>query len=167
MARHVELLGSDAGATLTAHQAELQGLVEQIADVLGQPEEVSVSVVRLTEESAMNVYGGAGIRPINDILARAGITWSSISQEAEAAGGGIVGVSLERVQELEADLLVHFEPMPEGTLLDSLEVVKAGQVLTSENRAFLGFHYPSYIACAKDLLAQLQAMPQPIRTDIV
>ncbi|NDJ34586.1 MAG: ABC transporter substrate-binding protein [Chloroflexi bacterium] len=172
MADYQALLGDAATVSLDDQQAEFEALVADIEAVLG--DEWPNTTVSLVDVSAgdgnLQIWGPTALVPL-DILTRAGATWVPIMEEAGSAenGGYIGGVSLERIDELEADLTlvdVRFTPETvDNPLYQQLPAVEAGQVILLDE-PYSGTHYPNYIATAEILLDDLTALGD-IDTELV
>jgi len=171
MADYQELLGESATVSLEEQQETFNDLLADIEGVLSQNwDDVTASLVDVATDGNLQIWGPTALVPL-DILTRVGVTWVPIQQEAgsEENGGFIGGFSLERIDELNADLtLVDVRFTPEtvnNPLYQQLAAVRAGQVLTLDE-PFSGTHYPNYIATAELLLEELTALDN-IDTDLV
>ncbi|MFW5692425.1 MAG: ABC transporter substrate-binding protein, partial [Chloroflexota bacterium] len=171
MADYQELLGEAATIALEDQQETFNDLLTDIEDILGDDwQNVTASFVDIANDGNLQIWGPTALVPL-DILTRIGVTWVSIQQEAgsEENGGYIGGFSLERIDELNADLTlvdVRFTPgTVDNPLYRQLTAVQAGQVIIL-NEPFSGTHYPNYIATAELLLDGLTALDD-IDTDLV
>jgi len=171
MADYQELLGDAATVALEDQQETFSGLLTDIEDILGDDwQNVTASYVDLANDGTLQIWGPTALVPL-DILTRVGVTWVPIQQEAgsEENGGFIGGFSLERIDELNADLTlvdVRFTPdTVDNPLYQQLTAVQAGQVIILDE-PFSGTHYPNYIATAEMLLDGLTALDD-IDTDLV
>jgi len=171
MADYQELLGDAATVSLEDQQETFSGLLTDIEDLLGDDwQNVTASYVDIANDGTLQIWGPTALVPL-DILTRVGVTWMPIQQEAgsEENGGFIGGFSLERIDELNADLTlvdVRFTPdTVDNPLYQQLTAVQAGQVIILDE-PFSGTHYPNSIATAELLLDGLTALDD-IDTDLV
>jgi iron complex transport system substrate-binding protein len=163
MADYQELLGEAATVSLDEQEATFAALLAEIEGVLGDDwARVTTSLVDVTAEGTLQAWGPTALVPL-DILTRAGANWVAIQQEAglEENGGYLGDVSLERIDEFNADLTlldVRFAPdIVDNPLYQQLTAVRAGQVIVLDE-PFSGTHYPNYIAVAERLLEALTAL---------
>jgi len=171
MADYQELLGDAATIALEDQQETFNNLLTDIEDVLGEDSEnVTAGFVDAASDLTLQAWGPTALVPL-DILTRIGVNWVPIQQEAdlEENGGFLGGISLERINEFEADLLlvdVRFTPdILDNALYQQLSAVRAEQVIVFDE-PFNGTHYPNYIATAELLLAGLTAL-EDIDPDLV
>jgi len=171
MADYQELLGEAATIALEDQQETFNDLLTDIEDILGDDwQNVTASFVDIANDGNLQIWGPTALVPL-DILTRVGVIWVPIQQEAgsEENGGYIGGFSLERIDELNADLTlvdVRFTPdTVDNPLYQQLTAVQAGQVIILDE-PFSGTHYPNYIATAELLLDGLTALDD-IDTDLV
>jgi iron complex transport system substrate-binding protein len=171
MADFAELIGADAQERFQQQQTEFDGVIEEIRAILGDRwGSTTVSNVDTSTEGGLQIWGPTALAP-TDILTRVGAQWPDLMLEAgEPENGGYIGgVSLERIGDLEADIILvttaHGAGVLGNALYQQMSAVKAGQVIDlSEPTA--GSHYANYLYVARFLLNQLTAM-EPIDTDIV
>jgi iron complex transport system substrate-binding protein len=170
MAEYAELLGDAATVDMDGQRQEFEALLDALGGLHGGAwEDVTASLVDLHPDGGMQAWGPTALVP-TDILTRIGVSWVPIMEEAgKPENGGYIGnISVERLPEFEADLVLvktAFTPeIVDDPLFRALTAVRAGQVVElGEEDA--GTHYPNYIFVAEVLLDQLRGME--LRTDIV
>ncbi|HWM22933.1 MAG TPA: hypothetical protein VNO51_24790 [Ilumatobacteraceae bacterium] len=107
-----------------------------------------------------------------NILTRVGVTWAPIMLEADqpANGGYLAEISLERIPEFSADLILVDTSFGGDVVLDeplfrALPAAQASQVIEFDSNALTDTHYPGVIAIAEFLIDQIGALD--LRTDLV
>jgi iron complex transport system substrate-binding protein len=158
MADFEELVGDAATVSVEEQATEFESVLGELRELLGDSwSDVAVSAVFSGEP--LSIPGPSDLVE-TDVLARTGVTFTQVVQDA-AAQGGFIELSNERISELEADLLVvttaFDQTLVESPLFQALEVVQAGQVYDIDEPS-AGTHWTNYIAVAEDLLDELAAM---------
>jgi iron complex transport system substrate-binding protein len=163
MADYQELLGEAATLSLEEQQETFEALLMNIRNLLGEDwQSITVSFVNASADGSLQAWGTTALVPL-DILTRVGVNWVAIQQEADLEeNGGLIGsISMERINEFNADLTlvdVRFSrDILEHPLYQQLTAVRAGQVILLDE-PFNGTHYPNYIAVAQRLLSDLTAL---------
>lgn len=165
MAEFTDLLGV-APSALDKQRDELDGVIEEMRTLLGTRwSEVTVGHIQAYEDS---IFANAPeSSPVTYPFSQLGVDWIDAVRAAETDLS--VDYSLERMSEFDCDLLLYvteFANYDDLPLFQQLAVVKGSQVVRIESVPG-GTDYVTYTAVARDLLTKLQALPQPIRTDIV
>jgi iron complex transport system substrate-binding protein len=166
-----ELVGADAQSRLGDQKEEFDGVVEEIRALLEDEwDSTTVSMFDKSSDGTLQVWGSTALAA-TDILTRVGARWPDIVLQADQPenGGYLGGVSLERIGDLAADVVIITTAF-DTTLLDEavfqqLGAVQAGQVVDFDEPT-AGSHYPNYLFVARFLLERLNDM-QPIDTSIV
>ena len=169
MADYAGLLGDSATVPVDDPRSDYEAVLTELRDLYGESwADVTASYVTLNVDG-LEAWGPTAL-PVTEVLTLLGVTWVPVMVEAaeEENGGYIGGISLERMGDFEADLVVVQTSEPEllsEPLFQQLTAVEAGQVLEFDQRLY-GAHYPNYIAVAEALRDGLRALGD-IRTDIV
>lgn len=165
MADYAELLGEAATIQVEDQRAQFESALDELRAVLGD---------RWAEVTAANVASGEMPQVLgpttdvwNDLLTRLGVTWVAVVEES-GEGSGYLAISLERLEELESDLLVvevtYDQTILSSDLYQALEVVEAGQaILLTE--ASGGQHWRNYTDVANRLRERLLILE--LDTDLV
>jgi ABC-type Fe3+-hydroxamate transport system substrate-binding protein len=110
------------------------------------------------------------VRGPMQVLADAGATWAPGGPQEFAERA--TRYSIERLHDLaNVDILAIYDfrsaerDLRADPLVKLLPVSQSGQVITFKNAYGVG-NYPELTECAREMLVQLQAMKQPLRSDI-
>lgn len=161
MSDYDELLGDAATASVEDQRSEFQSLLDELRGLFcDRWSEVKASHIS-PELGELAAYGPTALVP-NDILTRVGVSWVPIMEEAgREESGAVRGISLERLPEFSADLILTQtaigDEILDEPLYQRLPAVRSGQVVELDE-LFYGAHYPNYIWVAEDLLAQLREL---------
>jgi ABC-type Fe3+-hydroxamate transport system substrate-binding protein len=164
------LLGPGATALLDQQQAAFASVLTELEAVLGERwHEVTASLF-ITNGDVLEAWAPDALEP-GDILSRVGVSWVPLMVEAglPANGGYLQDISLERIPEFSADLLLVDTAFGGGRILrnplfEALPAARVGQVIELDSRLAAG-HYPGYLAIARELIERVGAMD--LRTDLV
>ncbi len=171
MADYQELLGDSVTIPLDDQQAEFADVITDLQAVLGDDWKHVTASLLMGSETGLAAWGPTALVP-NDIMTRVGVSWVAPQIEAgkEENGGYLGDFSYEETDLFSADLVLVYavdgtEELYDTPLVQALPAVKAGQVVLLDEPYF-GNHYPNYIAVAKNILVDLQAI-ENFNTDIV
>jgi iron complex transport system substrate-binding protein len=168
MADFADLLGEAATVAVEDQRRDYEAVLDELRDMYGEGwSDVTASYMSLND--GLEAWGPTAL-PVTQILTAVGVSWVPVMLEAgsEENGGYIGSISLERMDDFSADLIVvqTFEPeLLSESLFQQLPAVQAGQVVEVDTD-LLGAHYPNYIAVAEALRDGLRLLGD-IRTDIV
>jgi len=133
MTEFAELLGPAAEDEVARQRDEYQAALAEVSDELGDPTGLTVAVVGMRADDVVEAYGPETQVP-SVILTQLGIEQPDIVAEAEEAGG-YLSISLERIPDLSADLILLDTGVEEfggdytgNALWRALPAVQAGQV---------------------------------------
>jgi iron complex transport system substrate-binding protein len=170
MADFAQLLGPGATAVLDQQQAQFADALADLQSVLEERWSDVTASLFVMNEGALEAWAPDALEP-GDILSRIGVGWVPLMVEAAlpANGGYIPGISLERIPEFSADLLLvdtafGGDRILQHPLFRALPAAKAGQIVELDTSLAAG-HYPGYIAFAQSLTERVGAME--LRTDLV
>ncbi|MGQ0680477.1 MAG: ABC transporter substrate-binding protein [Actinomycetota bacterium] len=151
------LLGPSVTATADQQRAELEATVGRIRALLGDRwRDVTASFV-FSRTDTFDTSGARALPP-TDVLTRAGVSWVPLVEEADKNGGHLGEISLERIGEADADLLLvataHNRDLPAKPVYQALGAVRAGRVIELD-QFISGSHYRNYLFVATVLLDAL------------
>jgi iron complex transport system substrate-binding protein len=133
MADFAELIGPDAEAEYDEQRAAYEKDLGSLRENLGDAAALRVSIVQMNSGDEITVFGDKTLVP-STILDSLGIARPPITEEADAEGG-FLSMSLERIPEVDADLILLDMGVGEfagdytgNPLWQGLSAVKAGQV---------------------------------------
>jgi ABC-type Fe3+-hydroxamate transport system substrate-binding protein len=159
-----DLTGDDTA--VEAARAGFEAALADLQELLDVPG-LSVSFALHFAPDGVFTYGPEGI-PAVDVLTRAGARWLPITDEAEANGGDLQ-LSLERVRELSADLVVVYNlgdaDLTGIDVVAALPANAAGQVVVLPE-THQAVTWTNYTALAEQL-TELIAAVAPLDPDIV
>lgn len=167
MADVAEVLGDYAQEAYEEQKAELDALIAEIGESLGDdPASVTASYLSKHNTSGTLQTSGPMAAPFTEILSRIGVTWVPLVEEAGSdANGGYLGeLSMERINEFDADLVIldafYDQTLLEDPLFQSLRASQAGQVISAlpEDGNFWGTYYANHIRCAEFLRDEIEAI---------
>ncbi|WNV77646.1 ABC transporter substrate-binding protein [Geodermatophilus sp. DSM 44513] len=170
-AKVVELLGTPEAEQAAAEQrARYEEALGELRAVLGDrwADVTASSLFFYGADAGYVAAGGPQINAGNNILTSLGVSWTPLVQQAAANGQFLGDISVERLPEFDADLLMvstfedpDVEALP---LYGGLAAVRAGQVVAVPDN-LVGTHYLNYTAVAEYLRDQL--VGRELRTDLV
>jgi len=133
MTEFAGLLGPSAEDEVARQRDEYQAAIAEVSDELGDPNGLTAAVVGMRADDVVEAYGPETQVP-SVILTQLGIEQPDIVAEAEEAGG-YLSISLERIPELSADVILLDTGVGEfggdytgNALWQALPAVQAGQV---------------------------------------
>jgi iron complex transport system substrate-binding protein len=161
-----ELLADDAG--VDARREEFEAALVDLRELLDVPG-LSVAFALHFAPDGVFTYGPEGI-PAVDVLTRAGARWLPIADEAEANGGDLQ-LSLERVGELDADLVVVYNlgdaDLTAIDVVAALPASTAGQVvvLPETHQAVTWTNYTALAEQLTEVIAAVSPLDPRIVTE--
>jgi iron complex transport system substrate-binding protein len=159
-----DLTGDDAA--VEAAREDFEAALTQLRELLGVPG-LSVSFALHFAPDGVFTYAPDGI-PAVDVLTRAGAQWLPIVDEAEANGGDLQ-LSLERVGDLSADLVVVYNlgdaDLTANDVASALPANAAGQVVVLPE-THQAVTWTNYTALAEQL-TEIIAAVAPLDPDVV
>ncbi len=163
MTDYQELLGDAATVQLDELQAEFESLMSEIEDVLGDDwSDVTMGFVDFnTSSGSFQAWGPTRLVPL-DILTRAGVNWVPVQLEAEEEGGYAGGFSIETIDLFSGDLLLVntvFTDALNNEIISQFPAIQEDQFINLDV-PYAGSHYLNYIALAKLILEDLQAIEE-------
>ena len=133
MTDFAELLGPAAEVEVTRQRDAYEADLADLRDQLGDTSDLTVAVVGMRADDVVEAYGPETLVP-SVILTQLGIQQPEVVAEAEEAGG-FLSLSLERIPELSADLILLDTGVGEfagdytgNALWEALPAAEAGQV---------------------------------------
>lgn len=156
--RVAELVGGDASTAIEAERVAFEATLAELAEIV-DVDGLSVSFALHFAPDGIYTYGPTQL-PAVDVLTRAGARWVPVVDDA-VANGGDLQLSLERVGELDADLMIAYNlgdaDLATLPVVADLPAARAGQlvVLPETHQAITWRNYTNLAQQYIDLLSPL------------
>jgi len=170
MSDHARLLGPAALARLDQQQADFDAALSELKAVLGDRwSDVTISFV-VSNGDALEAWAVDGLGE-TDVLSRLGVGVVPLMEKAALPenGGYLSGISLERIPEFSADIvLVDTSYLGKDVLsqplFKQLPAARAGQIVEIDS-SMSAAHLPGYVAFVRSMITWLDG--RTLRTDLV